>query len=151
MKNDKKLVDKKKPKILTFREKHGDIRYIIHNEQELHKVCIEKIKQHIKQQYMGYIQPIEPQNKLGFETVEEIQTLPDGEIKDKALECWERYCKKLNIYQDHLNFYNNVKKCLSYEFSYEDSYWERNKAYFLLSSREDDEYEGIILEYPCEI
>ena len=140
------------PKILTFGEKHGNLVYIVNSEDELHAVCKDVLKQRLfSLQYYGYLAHDEPENKTGFETKEQIEALPDGEVKSSALRLWRAYQCNLKEFAECRDFNNAVKAAISYTFNAYDKYYVRNKAYFVLRHHSDYEYEEISLENPLEI
>ena len=145
---DRTLV--KEPTILVFTEKHGNMMYIVHNEEELHKACCNVIKERIKDGYW-YGLPDIPDNITGFKTKDEIEALPDGTIKNQALREWDSYERSIRYYNEAVDFEKALKKAIEYDFNPKDSYWVRGQAYHALNDRSDCEYEGIELRTPSKV
>jgi hypothetical protein len=146
------LVKDGEPKILNIYEKDGGLRYIVNNELELHKVCQYTIKYRFESdRFYGYSDPIRPSNKTGFDSIEEINALPDGSIKMGAEVLWKRFEIAMADYENALNFYIAIKESMKYVFDPKDKHFVRNKAYFILIHRSGGAYDTTDLERPCKI
>lgn len=144
-----KLVQDNEPQILILKEKHGNSYYIVNSEKELHDICVDVLKDRLQRGF--YDVDEESDEELGFESEEQIQNLPDGIIKDKALGIWRDYEKcNLAIAKDR-EFKDRVKKAINYEFNPEAHIYVRNQAYYCLTEREIYEYEKMSLQVPTNV
>ena len=141
------LIHENEPRILILNEKHGDSYFIVNSEKELHEICVQILKQRLIHGFYTVYMAI---NRSGFNSLEEIEKLPDGDVKQFAKEMWERYCNNLKLQKEDEYFVNEVQEAIIYCFNPYDKFWMRNQAYELLVQRENHEYEGIKLEYPSK-
>ena len=141
------LINENEPKILILNEKYGDSYFIINSEKELHEICVQILKQRLIHGVYAVYMAI---NRSGFNSLEEIEKLPDGDVKESAKEMWVRYSKNLKLQKEDEYFVNEVNEALCYCFNPSDKFWMRNQAYELLLQREKHEYEEIKLEYPLK-
>lgn len=138
-----KLFELGRPVIIVFREKHSDIKFACLNRNELEHICLDKLWERY---HMGYYcdfgddsqPPNPPPVSKDF-----IETLPDGVIKDAAVQEWKSYEAKISWSKEE----NEQLKLV------ETSLRERDgtTAFAILRDHEDGEYEGFEVELATEI
>lgn len=143
-----KLVQDNEPQILILKEKHGNSYYIVNSEKELHDICVNVLKDRLEK---GWYNAEDADEELGFESEEQIQNLPDGIIKEKALVIWRDYEEYNLSIEKWRDFKGKVKKAINYEFNPEDQIYVRNQAYYCLTEREMYEYEKLSLLIPTNV
>jgi len=151
MKKLRKIVEDGEPKILMFSEKYGTWYYIINSEEELHRVCVSVLKQRLDEGYWYGSEDDAYNNKTGFQSIEEIETLPDGSVKKNALQEFKTYANWSDHYANQKILRKEIKEVIEYTFNPKDKRFVRNKAFDILMSRRNCQYEQIDLITPSKI
>lgn len=133
--------DKKEfePRIVSFKEKHGDRHYIIYSADDFRKICLSLVKE--RNEY-GYYSHLEHQKEpvVPTFTKESISTLPT-EFQAEATKTWSRYEKGMKTYKEFQFLIELRRKALEGDgYSAADFIQEMNGS----------EYEGYEIVQPCE-
>lgn len=145
-----KLVQENDPQILILKEKHGNAYYIVNSEKELHDICVDVLKDRLGRGLYDVWQD-EEDIGMGFNSIEEIEKIPDGKIKQVAKSLWDSHMRVLKEQNDLRSFNERVKKAINYEFNPKEHIYVRNQAYYCLTEREMYEYEKMSLELPTNV
>jgi hypothetical protein len=133
--------DKKEfePQIVVFKEKHGDLHYIIHSADDFRKICLSLVKE--RNEY-GWYSHLEYQKEpvVPTFTKESISTLPT-EFQAEATKTWSRYEKDMKTYKEFQSLIELRKKALD-----GDGY----SAAEFIQEMNSGEYGGYEIIQPCE-
>jgi dsDNA-binding SOS-regulon protein len=134
-------------RILVCHEKHYNRYFAIHDDKELHDVCVKILKERLKEKYYDPTMYMEnPKDKLGM-SLKDIKNLPKGIIRDEAEKKYQEWQKEVEEWDKMTKFKERVKTVI--EKSYPGDQSPRGlklEAFGLLELRKHDEYERIELE-----
>ena len=133
-------------KVLICHEKHFNRYFVIPDNETLHRTCVKILKERLKE---GWYEPnklSDVVDRLGM-TEKSINSMPEGEIKKRALDMFSSYKEREKIYQKEKLFLEKVKEVIGTPFNPA----KKMSAFYILSGRRDYEYERVDLEDAEEI
>ncbi|MHA2068144.1 MAG: hypothetical protein ACXABY_27600 [Candidatus Thorarchaeota archaeon] len=122
--------------VLVAREKHGTRIFNALTRKDCYASALRLLMERFTDSYW-YHKPDAPSGKPEL-TKDQIDALPDGEIKNLAKKQWKRFKKSNSYYEDALAQYNEIVLAVESE--------DGRLAFQCLRDRDDHEYEGICLE-----
>jgi hypothetical protein len=122
--------------VLVAREKHGTRILNALTRKDCYASALLLLTERFTDSYW-YHKPEPPSGKPEL-TQDQIEALPDGEVKDLAKKQWKRFEKRNKRYEDALVQYNEIVLAVESE--------DGKLAYQCLYDRADHEYEGVSLE-----
>jgi hypothetical protein len=125
----------REPKLLVFKEKHGQRYFYVHNDKALFKAALKILTERAKEGYW-YYKPEEPPKAPDF-TKEQIATLPES-MRADATKKLQQYTDACRRYDAEVEDYNEIQEALKTK--------NGKLAWQCLRNRSDGEYEGCSLE-----
>lgn len=139
-------------KILVCQEKHGTYYYDVSDQEKMHKVCCAVLKTRLDEGWYGdYEKPV---SRIGIKSRKDIDKLPEGVVKETALDMWKEYQDELSSYNEIKKFKKRVEKIIALKWNDADS-WRvcglgeeksHSRAFDLLLEHYDYEYEKCTVE-----
>jgi len=133
--------DKKEfePRIVVFKEKHGDRHYIIHSSDDFRKICLSLVKERNQYGWYSHLE-YEKEPVIPTFTKESISTLPT-EFQAEATKTWTKYERDMKTYKELQSLIELRKKALD-----GDGY----SAAEFIKEMDHSEYEGYEIVTPCK-
>lgn len=136
----KKYSQNLEPKIMIvkFEEKHGDLIYAYTSREEFYKIFLEVLSARYKEGWYSY-KPKKPKKEIDM-TLQQIEAITDESLKKFQLDRYKSYERELKEYNEFTQLNNDTEK----------AYKEKNAklAYYVISERNDGEYEGFEIIAP---
>ena len=128
---------KEYPRGFVFKEKHGDLYYLVQNEEELNKMWLQVLKDRHQQGYYNWMKDYVPYGlKVPKYTQEEILALPPSmtEEQQKMMLELKKYNASIKEQNNTRNDFIQIEKTLSTN--------NGKLAYLCLQNFSNGEYEG---------